>query len=45
MSKTLDYSNYKEALISDDITENLINLRAVTGNTMDLNVMEINLAE
>jgi len=43
MSKTLDYSNYKEALISDDITENLINLRAVTGNTMDLNVMEINL--
>lgn len=43
MSKTLDYSNYKEALISEDITENLINLRAVTGNTMDLNVMEINL--
>lgn len=43
MSGTLDYSNYKEAVISEDITKNLIDLRAVTGNTMDLNIMEINI--
>lgn len=40
---SIDYSNYKDAVISDDITKNLIDLRSVTGNTMDLNVMEINI--
>ena len=41
MSFSPDYKNYKDAKISDDTMQAMRDLRAVTGNTMDLNIMNI----
>lgn len=34
-----DFKNYKDAHINSDVTKAMIDLRSVTGNTMDLNIM------
>lgn len=38
-----DSSDYKEKTLSGVLSEDIISLRTITGNTMDLNVMEINI--
>lgn len=36
-----DHKSYKDAVISADINTAMTDLRAITGNTMDLNIMQI----
>ncbi len=39
-----DYSNFKEKLLPNDLNQILIDLRTICGNTMELNVMDINIS-
>lgn len=43
MSQSPDYKNYKDIKIASRLDQIILDCRAITGNTMDLNVMEINI--
>lgn len=43
MSSSPDFKNYKDVKIASRLDQIILDCRAITGNTMDLNVMEINI--
>ncbi len=43
MNSSPDYSNYKNAKIADKLDDIILDLRTILNNTMELNVMEINI--
>lgn len=43
MSSSPDFKNYKDVKIASRLDQIILDCRSITGNTMDLNVMEINI--
>ena len=43
MNSSPDYINYKNAKIADKLDDIILDLRTILNNTMELNVMEINI--
>ena len=41
METSPDYKTYKDAKINSDLTKSLTDLRTISGNTMDLNIMNV----